>query len=397
VESQDLQLNGESTYVSTVGAGTETLDFESGVRRSSNKDDVAKTALIADYLEEVSYYWPMVSAQDFGLLSPLHELDAAYNNTTKHVQTESVVDYEMAKYSVEIAKVIADSKDTFSERPPLSLLTCTIAPLAQDKGAMEAALVFAEAGLPTGFMAMGTTGSTAPATIAGTISQNDAEIVAAMILIQMAYPGAPVYYSSLPGMMHPNTGAFLETAWDIGIMHPIGVELAHEWGVPSMVLGFSPDESSASWGYSISLGPTLLLCSLVGAEMSVGMGELEAATLLFKEGLVLDTEIYNHIYSYTSKLETSEDEFATAVINEIGPNGHYLRHKHTRKNLRYRGVSDLVFKPDVNGGYCDPIIEASKKTDWILENHEPQPLPDVQKKEIKMILASAEAELGLDN
>ena len=79
------------------------------------------------------------------------------------------------------------------DRPPLSLLVCCIAPLGLDKGGMEAALVFAEAGLPVGFMSMANTGSTAPATIAGTMALADAEIVAAMVLVQMAYPGAPTF------------------------------------------------------------------------------------------------------------------------------------------------------------------------------------------------------------
>ena len=41
-------------------------------------------AHVADYLSSISFYWPIVSAQDFGRLAPLHELDAAFNNTVKH-------------------------------------------------------------------------------------------------------------------------------------------------------------------------------------------------------------------------------------------------------------------------------------------------------------------------
>jgi len=45
------------------------------------------------------------------------------------------------------------------KRPPLSLLICTIAPLAMDAESMDAALVAAEAAIPVGFMAMPNTGS----------------------------------------------------------------------------------------------------------------------------------------------------------------------------------------------------------------------------------------------
>ena len=69
------------------------------------------------------------------------------------------------------------SEAVMRQRPPLSPLVCAISPLAQDHEGMEAAPVFAAAGLPVGFMSMANCGSTAPATIAGTITQGDAEII----------------------------------------------------------------------------------------------------------------------------------------------------------------------------------------------------------------------------
>jgi len=201
----DLDLSRKVLYEATDGTGTKTIDYVTRELRSSVKDDVAKSARVSDYLSSISFYWPMVSAQDHPIIPSLHELDASFNNTVKHVQTPTVVDEITTRYAVEMAKVVAGSEEVMRKRPPLSLLICTIAPLAMDAESMDAALVAAEAAIPVGFMAMPNTGSTAPATLAGTISQGDAEIVSAMVLIQMAYPGAPIYYSFMPGMTHPRT------------------------------------------------------------------------------------------------------------------------------------------------------------------------------------------------
>ncbi len=141
------------------------------------------------------------------------------------------------------------------QRPPLSSLVCTIAPLGQDRGGMESALIFAEAGLPVGFMSMANTGSTAPATAAGTIVVADAEIVAAMVLIQMAYPGAPTYHSLMPGVMHPRTGACLSID---SYVYAIGVELAHMWGVPTLAGVFGTDAPEPGWQAGTSEGVCLL-------------------------------------------------------------------------------------------------------------------------------------------
>lgn len=291
-EAFDLDLSKGVTYEATDGTGTKTIDYETGELRSSIKDDVAKSARIADYLSSISFYWPMVSAQDHPATPSLHELDASFNNTLKHVQTPTVVEEITTRYAIEMAKVVAGSEDTMRKRPPLSLLICTIAPLAQDAESMDAALVAAEAGIPVGFMAMPNSGSTGPATIEGTISVGDAEMVSAMVLMQMAYPGAPIYYSFMPGMTHPRTGAYFGHD---ATVYAAGVELAHMWGVPTLAGTFGSHASKPSWESGMGGGVTSLLCSLCGAETGSGMGLLQGSTLLYPEGLVLDAELYHRV------------------------------------------------------------------------------------------------------
>jgi trimethylamine--corrinoid protein Co-methyltransferase len=390
----DLRLDGTATYCATDGCGTKTVDLETRQRRPSRKDDVAKMARVADYLSSLGFYWPIVSAQDYPATAPLHEIDASFNNTVKHVQTETVMDGSMARYAVEMARVVAGDEAGLRQRPVLSLLVCTIAPLAQDDGGMESALVFAEAGLPVGFMSMANTGSTAPATVAGTVAVADAEIVAAMALIQMAYPGAPVYHSLMPGMMHPRTGAYLGTAWEAELFYPVGVELAHMWGVPTLAGIFGTDADRTGWQQAADSAAVLLLCALCGAETGSGMGLLEGCTVLCPETVILDTDIYHRVRIDAAGIDTSREALALDVIKTVGPRGHFLRQKHTRNQMRRRRFSELVNQPGPDGGYRDPIELAREKVAWILENHHPQPLEETQRAELTRILQAAERELG---
>lgn len=390
----DLKLDGTAMYCATDGCGVETIDFETRQRRPSVKDDVAKMARVSDYLSSVGFYWPIVSAQDHPATAPLHELDASFNNTVKHVQSETVMDEPTARYAVEMAKVIAGAEAILRERPPLSSLVCTIAPLAQDEGGMESALVFAEAGLPVGFMSMANTGSTAPATIAGTIVAADAEIVAAMALIQMAYPGAPVYHSLMPGIMHPRTGAYLGTPWEGELPYAVGVELAHMWGVPTLAGIFGTDAMTPGWQSAAESASCLLLCALCGAETGSGMGLLESCTLLYPEAVALDTDIYHRVRIDAAGLDTSREALALDVIKAVGPRGHYLRQRHTRDHMRQRQFSALTAQPQEGGGYRDPIEVAQEKTSWILENHFPEPLDEAKQAELGRILRAAERDLG---
>jgi trimethylamine--corrinoid protein Co-methyltransferase len=390
-EAFDLDLSKNATYEATDGTGTKTIDYVTRELRSSVKEDVAKSARVADYLTSISFYWPMVSAQDHPIAPSLHELDASFNNTLKHVQTPTVVEKITTRYAIEMAKVIAGDGEVMRKRPSLSLLICTIAPLAQDAESMDAALLAAEAGIPVGFMSMPNTGSTAPATIAGTLAVGDAEIVSAMVLIQMAYPGAPIYHSFMPGMTHPRTGAYFGHGSEI---YAMGVELAHMWGVPTLAGTFGSGASYLDWEFSMSGGSPSLLCALCGAETGSGMGLLRGSTLLYPEALVLDAELYHNVRAEAAGLDTSREEMALDVIKAVGPRGHYLSQRHTRDFMHKLKISDVVYIPASDGGYRDSLEVAREKTDWILENHHPEPLSEVQQTELTRIIEAAEGELN---
>ncbi len=390
----DLDLDGRRTYLATDGCGVETIDFVTRLRRPSCKDDVGRMARVADYLGSIGFYWPIVSAQDFPSTAPLHELQTSFENTVKHVQSETIMGARMAQYAVQMAGVVSDDAQSLSSRPPLSLLVCCIAPLGLDAAGIESALVFAAAGLPVGFMSMANLGSTGPATPAGTLVVGDAEIVAAMVLIQLARPGAPVFHSMMPGIMHPRTGAYLATPWEGTLLYPVGVELAHAWGVPSLAGVFATDAPEPGWQSAGDAASSLLLCALVGAETGSGLGLLEACRLLYPEAVLLDSDIYHRVRIEAAGLDTSPSELCLDVIREVGPRGHFLAHRHTRQAMHQRRFSDLTDRPGQDGRYQDPIEQARRQLDWILQNHHPQPLDPCQSAELGRILAAAEAEFA---
>ena len=137
-----------------------------------------------------------------------------------------------ARYAVEMATVIAGSAEELRRRPVLSDLIGTISPLVVDEDGIEAALVFAEAGVPVTFVTMPTLGTTAPATAAGAFAVGAAELVSATVLLQLASPGAPVLHSIMQSYADPRTGDFVSFPLD-GRCRFLATELAHHWGVPS--------------------------------------------------------------------------------------------------------------------------------------------------------------------
>jgi trimethylamine--corrinoid protein Co-methyltransferase len=120
----------------------------------------------------------------------------------------------------------------------------------------------------------------------------------------------------------------------------------------------------------------------------------ETCTLLYPEALVLDNENYDTALFYAGGIEFSPEEFALDVVKAVGPRGHFLAQKHTRDHMRKWQLSELVNQPGERGGYRDPVEVAREKTDWILENHHPEPLDEAQQVELTRILQAAERELA---
>ncbi|MBL7161785.1 MAG: trimethylamine methyltransferase family protein [Anaerolineales bacterium] len=243
----DLQLQDGVTYFTNDGCGHNVVDFKTGEQRASNKADVGMMARINDYLSSISFSWTMVSAQDCGVTSPLHEMEVTWRNNTKHYQSVTLMGEELCRYGLEMATVLRGSLEEVRRRPPISLIVCTIAPLVQDKEAIEGALVLAEAGIPIVIMSMPTMGTTAPATYAGALAMGDAEIISATVLLQLAYPSAPVFHSILHAWADPRTAAYVGYPLDSrGRYAP--VEMAHHWGMPALGGAFGTESSELdSW------------------------------------------------------------------------------------------------------------------------------------------------------
>jgi len=389
----DLQLEEGVSYFTTDGCGHKVVDFKTGEQRASNKADVGMMARISDYLSSMAFCWTIVSAQDCGITSPLHEMDITWRNNTKHYQSVTMMGDAMCRYGVEMATVLRGSLEEVRSRPPISLVVCTIAPLVQDKEAIEGALVVAEAGIPVVIMSMPTMGTTAPVTYAGALAVGDAEVISATVLLQLANPGAPIFHSLFHAWADPRTAAYVGYPLDSRVRYA-PIEIAHHWGMPALGGAFGTESPELdSWQSAAEVATDPLMVALAGAEIVTGIGLRDTYTLLYPEAIILDDDLYHRARYSLLNMEVSPETLAVDVIAKVKPGGHFLSQKHTRTHMRtgmLRGVSHQL---DPSGAYRAPVDYARERVSWILENHHPEPPPTDVQKEIDRILAAAEKEL----
>ena len=389
----DLDLASGDTYNTTNGCGTEVVDWRTGVRRPPTKDDLAAITRMVDYLGSLQFWWPNVAAADCGDTHTLHELEAAWNNTGKHLQGMVQGERE-ALYAVEMATVVAGGPEQLRRRPPLSNLIGTVQPLVNDKDGIEAALVFAAAGVPVCFVTMPTYGTTAPATKAGALVMGVAELISATVLVQLAHPGAPVILFPLPVHADPRTAALVTAPLNHrGLFLPS--ELVHHFGLPSMT-GYAgtDDDLPGTWLAAAETAHTVMLAGLVGSELMTTIGLTNRYQLFTPEHMMLDDDLYHRAANAFRDLELDDETLALDVIDAVGPGGHFLAQAHTRRHMKEtmeRSIGQQIGPDGVH--YRDPVEVARERGLAILDAYRPEALGEDKQRELRSIVAAADAEL----
>lgn len=388
--AHDLPLDGRHVHLGTDGCGIEVIDPWTLERRRSTLADVEDIARVADALDAIAFHWVAVSAQDRPAETrSLEELLAVWRNSTKHVQSESIVTAAETATAIEMAAAVAGGRDALRERPVLSLMQCTISPLAQDGGAIDSALLAAEAGVPVGFMTMASCAFSGPATMAGSLVVGNAEVVAAMALCQLAVPGSPVYYAAAQTAMDLRTGAYTGGGPEDFLFGAATNELADFYDVPLSMGAYATGAKRPDWQAGLENGLSALMASVAGADMLLGAGLLDGSRIWSYEQLVLDTEIDGIVRAMLGGIPVDDATLALEAIREVGPGGDFLTSEHTRRTMRALWQARYLDRRPYGRWEEDPDAPhraALEHARALLRDHRPEPLEPALEAELRRMI-----------
>ncbi len=380
----DLLIDGEHGYLALDGCGTDVLDLETEEVRPSTRADLAAAVRVADALPQIAFLWPAISARDCPpRVQPLYELEVMLTQSSKHVQAMTAVDALNARGTIEMSAEVVGGRSALRQRPIISNFQCSVSPLAYDANALEAAFVFGEAGIPTGFMNMTIGAGTAPATVAGNAVLANTEVLAGIVLFELFFPGVPTFYGSCATTLELRSGSVTCGGPEDFLLQAVGCQMARFYGVPANIGTFATGTKVSDWQAGVDNAVSGTVSQLAGADMMCGAGLLNGARIFSFEQLLLDCETFDLLRAVSQGFEINEETLAVDVIHRIGPRNHFLKTKHTKAHMRAVWQPTLLDRSPwtewISKGRPSANDNAREKARSILAAHQPEPLPNADR------------------
>ncbi len=221
------------------------------------------------------------------------------------------------------------SRDELSHIPTIAACVNTNSPLMLDGELAEGLMVMAEMGQPIDITPFTMSGAMSPITLAGTLAQQNAEVLAGFVLAQSIRRGCPVVYGHFATNVDMKTGSPAFGTPEYTKTALASAQLARRYGFPlrsSNTTASSVVDAQAAYESEMSLWGTVMGHTNLVLHAA---GWLEGGLTASFEKLILDAEMLQMMASYLEPIVVNEETLAFDAIKDVGPAGHFFATQHT--------------------------------------------------------------------
>lgn len=235
-----------------------------------------------------------------------------------------------ARDCLNMAGMIWGSKKKLKEGPVTISLITPLSPLRYTAETSEAIIELARYGQALIFGALLMAGATASMKLAGTLVQQNAELLAGITLAQLVRPGSPIVMGGTSSVLDMRTGGLSMGAPELHKITAATIQMAKFYNLPArggcaLTDAHFPDaqagyESALSLSTAVNAGSNFILHAA---------GMLGAYAEMSFEKFIIDEELCRLVLASCRPLEVSDDAIDIKMIKEIGIGGEYLTHPTT--------------------------------------------------------------------
>lgn len=383
----DLEIGGDRLYFQS-HPGRYLLDLESNIRREAILDDIGPLVRLVDAMDGIHLsMMPTSTISDRPSPVMIEWITAEQMRNTQKVTAAGVFE-GCAPWVIEMAQVTG--QQVYGQINPIT-------PLCYPRDQIEGGLAYVRAGHPVCILPGPTLGANSPVTLAGTLVLQNAEHLAAVVLLQLYQPGAPVTLASYPHLMDVRNAGLCIGAVEIGLLGAALAQISRRYAIPSHPEFPITDSKCLDEQSALEKAMTVVLLAEAGANLISNGGALETEKMWSPVQLVIDNEINGMVGRVREGIAVTEETLALDVIEEIGHAGNYLESMHTlrlwRKEQFLPHLADRQgYESWVANGAKDMADRARERALELMRTHQVPPLPEEQERELARIVRAAEAE-----
>lgn len=338
-----VRIGGDNVVFTAVASPPNVGDTAGG-RRTGNRADFQNLVKLSQHLNTVHMHagYPVEPADIHPSVRHLHATFDLLTLSDKAVNVYSLGPERNRDCleMIRIARGIPDSQ--LDDEPSAHTVINTSSPLRLDIPMCQGIIEFARRNQVVIVTPFTLAGAMAPVTVAGAVTQQNAEALVGMALTQVVRAGSPVVYGGFTSNVDMRSGSpafgtpeFIKSAM-------LGGQLARRYNVPyrsSNVNAANAVDAQAGYESAFSLWGAVM----GGANIVFhGAGWLEGGLRASPEKMVLDADLLGMMQTLLEPVGVEPADLALEAIADVGPGGHFFGTQHTQDRYKTAFYSPLV-------------------------------------------------------
>ena len=303
-------------------------------------------------------------------------------------------DPEGVRITLQMISIVFGGTEALAEKPRVIAIPCSLTPLCYDEHMLGVMIEYAQAGQPQLINSLAIGGATAPATLAGALVVQNAEILAGIVFAQLVREGTPVVYSMGSSCADMRSGALAVGAPEMAIHNVMAAQMARFYHIPSRGAGALTDSKTIDVQAGYESMMNLMAAHNSGLNFILhAVGALETLICISYEKFIIDDEMAGMVKRFHRGVEVNKESLALEVVEETGPGGHFLDKDHTFKHCRREfylpQLSDRSPYESWEIAKSNSLSEiANQRWKKCLEDYRQPDLPESLDKDLKKFMAT---------
>src|SRR3972149_3199702 len=236
-----MEIGTDQVNFAALGTPTKIVDTETGELRPTTLEDVRNHLRLIDGLDRINNSQMDIWPTDIPMTTIHVEAILAWAQNCRKSFGMGCYGVMASEDMMRMMAIAVGGKEALKRRPRFFAICSVMSPLQMISLQLEGMFFFAEYGQPIAMSPEAMSGATAPATLAGLLAQQNAEILAHVTLAQIIAPGTPVLYGTVSTIADMATGHVALRAIEQGLITAGAAQLARHYGLPCRGAGGGTD------------------------------------------------------------------------------------------------------------------------------------------------------------